>query len=117
MPKAVNCDTSTGLYWLNQWKQLKNLNDSDQTDRTHATTPKQDQQVVSVVEQQIFVTSRDITNQLNRKRENCATTLEQSGSKIQTIFVEGITHRKPSNESFKMGTRSQNYGLESSDLL
>ena len=32
-------------------------------------------------------------------------------------FVEGISHRKPSNESFKMCPRSQSYGVEPSDLL
>ena len=51
------------------------------------------------------------------QRENGATRLERSGSKIQSTFVEAITHRKPSNESFQMGARSQSYGLEPSDLF
>ena len=49
--------------------------------------------------------------------ENDARTLERSDSKIQLAFVEGITHRKLSNESFKMGARSQSYRLESRDLF
>ena len=52
------------------------------------------------------------------QRENGAvTTLERSGSKIQSAFVEAITYRKPSNESFKMDAKSQSYALEPSDLL
>ena len=47
---------------------VKNLNDRDRTGRAGATIPKQDQQIVLLAEQQTFITSRDITNQLNRKR-------------------------------------------------
>ena len=68
VPRAVKYSTSTGQYWLSRWKRSKNLNDSDRTGRACATTPKQDQQIISLVEQQIFVTSRSITSQLNRKR-------------------------------------------------
>ena len=49
-------------------KQSKNFNDSDRTGRASARTPKQDQQIVSLAEQQTFVTSQNITNQLNRTR-------------------------------------------------
>ena len=68
MAKAVKWTTSTVQYWLNRWKQLKNLNHSNQTGRVRATALKQDQQIISLAEQQTFVTSRDATNQLNRKR-------------------------------------------------
>ena len=68
MAKAVKRSASTVQYWLNRWKQSKDLNDSDRTNRPSATIPKQDQRVVSLAEQQTFVTKRDITNQLNRKR-------------------------------------------------
>ena len=40
-------------------------------------TPKQDQQIVSLHEQQTFTTSRDITNQLNRKRVKVNETMVQ----------------------------------------
>ena len=66
--KVVKCTTSTVQYWLSRWKQPKDLDDSARTGRPRATTPKQDKQILSFVEQQTFVTSRDITNQLNRKR-------------------------------------------------
>jgi hypothetical protein len=38
------------------------LSDSHLFGRPRETTPKQDQQVVSLAEQQTFITSRDITN-------------------------------------------------------
>ena len=41
----------------------------------------------------------------------------RQSSKIQSTFVKGITHRKLSNESFKLGASSQSYGLKPSDLL
>ena len=44
-------------------------------------------------------------------------TVRLRGSKIQSTFVEGINHRKSSNESFQVDARSQSYGLEPSDLL
>ena len=46
-------------------------------------------------------TSQQKTSQY--QRENDATTLKRSGSKIQSAFVKAITHQKLSYESFKMG--------------
>ena len=60
---------------LAQWiETVKNLNDSDRNSQAHATTPKQDQQIVSLAEEQIFATSRDVTtgNQSRSKREECS---------------------------------------------
>ena len=51
------------------------------------------------------------------QRENGTAPLERNGSNIQSAFVEVITHQKTSNESFKIGARSQNYGLEPIDIL
>ena len=61
MAKVVKCSTSIVQYWFSRWKQSKDLDDSARTGRSRATTPKQDQQILSLAEQQIFVTSRDIT--------------------------------------------------------
>ena len=66
--KVVKYSTSTVQYWLSRWKQSKDLDHSARTGRPRATTPKQDQQILSFAEQQTFITTRDITNQLNRKR-------------------------------------------------
>jgi len=65
--KAVHCGVTTVKRWLKRWKQSKDLSDSSRSGRPRATTPKQDQQVVSLAERQTFVTSRDIMNQLENK--------------------------------------------------
>ena len=114
MRKVVQCSTSTVQDWLNRWKQSTNLNDSDRTGRACATTSIQDQQIVSIAEQR---DNRYKPRHHNRKRvEINERTIRRRGNKIQLAFVEGITHRKSSNESFKIGTRSQSSELEVSDL-
>ena len=65
--KAVHCDEKTVKRWLKRWKQSKDLTDAPRSGRSRVTTPKQDQQVVALAEQQTFVTCQDITNQLNKK--------------------------------------------------
>ena len=64
--KAVKCDVTTVKYWLKQWKQSKDLSDSIRSDRPRGTTHKQDEQIVSLAEQQTFVTVRDIENKLTK---------------------------------------------------
>ena len=66
--KAVHCSSSTVKYWLKRWMQSKDLTDSTRSGRPRATTPKQDQRIVALAEQQTFVTARDIANQLQRKQ-------------------------------------------------
>lgn len=66
--KVVHCDTSTVKYWLNRWKQSKDLHDSPRSGRPRVTTQKQDQRIVSLVDQQIFVTAQDIASKLNRQQ-------------------------------------------------
>jgi transposase len=65
--KEVKCDRKTVKYWLDRWKESKDLYDASRSGRPRATTPKQDEQVLSLADQQMFVTSRDIQNQLKRK--------------------------------------------------
>ena len=62
--KSVKCDVTTVKYWLKRWKQSKDRTDSIRSGRARATTPKQDEQIVSLVEQQTFVTIRYIANKL-----------------------------------------------------
>jgi transposase len=65
--KAVHCGVTTVKRWLKRWKQSKDLTDAPRSGRPRATTPKEDQRIVALAEQQTFVTSRDIANQLNKK--------------------------------------------------
>jgi transposase len=66
--KAVHCSTSTVKYWLNRWIESKDLSDLVRSGRPRATTQEQDQRIVSLAEQQTFVTAQDIANQLERER-------------------------------------------------
>ena len=106
MQKKILYKTLYFVFLFNTYDLIRQgpLNDLDRTGLASATTSKQDQQIVSLDEQQTFVITRDIMNQL-------------SWSKIQQTFVEGINHRKLPNEWFKMGAKSQSYQLESSALL
>ena len=38
--KAINCAKSTVQYWLNRWKESKDLSDSKRTGRPRGTTQK-----------------------------------------------------------------------------
>ena len=64
--KAVKCDMTTVRYWLERWKQTKDWSDSIRLGRTQATTLKQDEQIISLVEQQTLVTARDIAHNLRK---------------------------------------------------
>ena len=65
--KVVHCSTSTVKYWLNRWNESKDLDDSPRSGRPRATTQEQDQRVVSLADQQTFVTAQGIANQLKRE--------------------------------------------------
>ena len=122
MMKVVKHSTSTVQRWLSRWKQSKNLNDSDRTGRVLCNDSKTGSiNCLACRTTDICYKPRHhepIEKKTNQdQRENGATTLERSESKVQLAFVKGITHRKASNESFKTGARSQRYGLEQSDLL
>ncbi|CAF1556304.1 unnamed protein product [Adineta ricciae] len=65
--KAVHCGVTAVKHWLKRWKQSKDLTNAPRSGRPRATTPKQDQQVVALAEQQTFVTSENIAKQLNKK--------------------------------------------------
>ena len=41
--KAMKCAKNTVQYWLNRWKELKNLSDMKHSGRPRATTEKVDQ--------------------------------------------------------------------------
>ena len=108
--KAVKCDVTTMKYWLRLWKQANDLNDSIRSGRPWGTTTKQNEQVVSLAEQQTFVTARDMANKVDEdrsysQRENDITAPERSRSQIQSTFIEVIAYRSTSKKSFKMGSR------------
>ena len=66
--KILKCSPATVKYWLKKWKRTKDLSDSIRTDRPRSTTQKQDQQIISLAEQEMFATSRDIAKKMKKKR-------------------------------------------------
>jgi transposase len=100
--KAIHCGLTTVKYWLKRWKQSKDLSDANRSDRPRATTQKQNQQILSLTEQQTFVTSRDITNKINKKgvkidERTVRRRLNEAGAKytqplLKPLLTEG--HRK-----------------------
>ena len=65
--KAVYCSIYTVKYWLDRWKQSKDLTDSNRSGRACATTQKQDQRRISLAKEKTFITAQDIPNKLNRQ--------------------------------------------------
>ena len=55
--KTVHCAKSTVKYWLKHWTQTKDLKDSTCSGRKRATTSKRDQRIVSLVEEETFITA------------------------------------------------------------
>lgn len=66
--KVMNCDKKTVKYWLNRFEQSKDLSDSRRCGRPRATTPKQDEKIVSLANEETFITSHDIHDKLKGKR-------------------------------------------------
>ena len=64
--KAVKCDVKIVKYWLKLCKHSKELSDSIRSGGPRGTTPTRDEQIVSLVIQQTFVTARDIANKLRK---------------------------------------------------
>jgi len=100
--KAIHCDVKTVKRWLKRWNQSKDMSDTPRSGRPRVTTAKHHQQIVSLAEQQTFVTSRDITNQLNKKGVNINETtvrrrLNEAGAKYNGPLSKPLlteTHRE-----------------------
>ena len=65
--KTVHCSIYTVKYWLDRWKQSKDLTDSNRSGRARANTQKQDQRIISLAKEKTFITPQDISNKLNRQ--------------------------------------------------
>ena len=56
--EAINCAKSTVQYWLNRWKESKDLSDSKRTGRPRGTTEKTDQRISDFATNDDIATSR-----------------------------------------------------------
>ena len=77
--KAVHSTIYTVKYWLDRWKQ----SDSNRSGRSRATIQKQDQRIISLAKEKIFITAQYISNKLNR----------------QEVVVSGRTVRRRLNKA------------------
>ena len=65
--KAIKCAKSTVQYWLNRWKESKDLNDSKRIGRPRSTTKKVDQRISDLARINNSATTRGIQRVLKRK--------------------------------------------------
>ncbi|CAF4413109.1 unnamed protein product, partial [Rotaria sp. Silwood2] len=63
--KAIKCAKSTVQYWLNRWKESKDLSDSKRIGRPRSTTKKVDQRISDLASTDNIATTRDIQRVLN----------------------------------------------------
>ena len=66
--KAIKCAKSTVRYWLNRWKEYKDLSDPKRIGRPRSTTKKVDQRISGLDSTNSSATTRAIQRVL--KREN-----------------------------------------------
>ena len=93
--KAVHCSIYTAKYWLDRWKQSKDLTGSNRSSSPRATTQKQDQRIISLAKEKTFITAQGISNKLNR----------------QGVVVSGRTVRRHLNEARARYNRSMSKTL------
>ncbi|CAF1258371.1 unnamed protein product [Didymodactylos carnosus] len=101
--KEITCSKSTVKYWLQRWKQSKDLTDASRSGRRRMTTPKQDQRIVSLAEEQTFVTIQDVAHQMKRKRVEISERtvrrrLKEAGAKYNRPLAKPLlTERRREN--------------------
>ena len=104
--KAVKCDSKTVKYWLDRFEQSKDLGDSRRSGRPRATTPKQYQKIVSLANEETFITSQDIHNKLKRKRvdineRTVRRRLHEAGAKFSRPLSKPLLTDKHRNNRLK----------------
>ena len=65
--KAVKCAKSTIQYWLNQWKEPKDLSDMKRSGRPRAITEKVNQQISNLSNRDRITIAGNIQNVLKRQ--------------------------------------------------
>ena len=67
--KAVKCAKNTVQYWLNRWKESKDLlSDMKRSERSRATTDKVDQRISKFASSDKIATTSDIKSVLKRHK-------------------------------------------------
>ncbi|CAF3061859.1 unnamed protein product [Rotaria sp. Silwood2] len=97
--KVVNCAKSTVQYWLNRWKESKDLSDLKRTGRPRGTTEKVDQRISDLVSNDNIATTRDIQHVLKRQKlhisqETFRRRLKESGAKFSPSISKPLLAEK-----------------------
>ncbi len=100
--KVVKCHTTTVKYWLDRWKESKDLTDFPRSGRKRKTTLKQEKKILSLADSEMFATSSDIGHRMKEKRAKISQRtvrcrLHEAGAKYnlpmsKPLLTEG--HRK-----------------------
>ena len=64
--KAVKCTKNTVQYWLNRWKESKDLKDIERPGRSRATNEKLNQRIYKLAGGSNIATTGDIQSVLKR---------------------------------------------------
>ena len=81
--RVVKCAKNTVQYWLNLWKESKDLDDMKRSGRLHATTEKVDQRIYKLAGSDKIVTTGDIQSVL--KRQNIGISQETIRRRLKEI--------------------------------
>ncbi len=100
--KVVKCHKTTVKYWLDRWKESKDLTDFPRSGRKRKTTPKQEKKILSLADSEMFATNSDIGDRMKEKRAKISQRtvrrrLPEAGAKYnlpmsKPLLTEG--HRK-----------------------
>ena len=66
--KAVKCAKNTVKYWLNRWKESKDLSDTERPGRSRARTEKVDQRIYKPAGSDNIAATGDIQSVLKRQK-------------------------------------------------
>ena len=85
--KAVKCAKHTVQYWLNRWKESKNLSDMKRSGRPRATTEKVAHRIYKLAGTDNIATTGDIQGVLKRQnirisQETIQRSLKEAGAKF-----------------------------------
>ena len=110
--KEIGCSKSTVKYWLQRWKQSKDLTDTSRSGRRRMTIPKQDQRILSLAEEQTFVTARDVAHRMKRKRVEISERtvrrrLKEAGAKYNRPIAKSLLTERHRENRLKWAQEHQ----------
>ena len=105
--KAINCAKSTVQYWLNRWKESKDLSDSKRTGRPRGITEKIDQRISDLATNDNIATTHDIRRVLKRQhaeisQETIRRRMKEHGTKFSPPISKPLLTEKHRQKRLKL---------------